>query len=42
MDSIGSFVIFRIHYKTNFGENLYVIGNIPELGSWDLKKCLKL
>ena len=42
MSSFGSFVIFRIHYKTNIGENLYVSGNIPELGSWDLQKALKL
>ena len=42
MESKGSFVIFRIHYKTNFGENLYVVGNIPELGSWSINKALKL
>ena len=27
-----SFVVFRIHYETKLGENIYVTGNIPELG----------
>ena len=34
MDCSESFVIFRIHYETNFGENMYVI--TPELGNWNL------
>ena len=36
MDCSESFVIFRIHYETNFGENMYVTGNTPELGNWNL------
>ena len=38
----NNFIVFHIHYKTNFGENLFVTGNIPELGNWDLHKSLKL
>jgi len=42
MDSLENLLIFRIHYKTAFGENLFVSGNIPELGSWDVTKSIKL
>jgi len=28
-------VIFKIHYKVNFGDVITVIGNIPELGNWN-------
>jgi hypothetical protein len=28
-------VIFKIHYKVNFGDVISVIGNIPELGNWN-------
>lgn len=28
-------VIFHVNATTNWGENIYVVGNIPELGSWD-------
>ena len=36
MESSQSFVVFRIHYKTKFGENLFITGNITELGNWNL------
>ena len=32
MKTNKKYLIFHIHYKTFFGENLYVVGNIPELG----------
>ncbi|GAK10529.1 alpha-amylase family glycosyl hydrolase [Geomicrobium sp. JCM 19039] len=28
-------VVFNIEANTNFGETIHVVGNIPELGSWD-------
>ena len=33
---------FKIHYKTQFGDNLYVIGNNIELGNWIPHNALKL
>jgi protein-tyrosine phosphatase len=27
-------VEFSIHYQTKFGENLHLVGNLPELGNW--------
>lgn len=32
-------VIFHVKASTNYGENIYVVGSIPELGSWDTNKC---
>lgn len=31
-------VIFHVKATTNYGENIYVVGSIPELGSWDTSK----
>lgn len=31
-------VIFHVKATTNYGENIYVVGSIPELGSWDISK----
>lgn len=31
-----------VNYQTKFGENLYVVGSIPELGNWNPEKGLKL
>jgi len=28
-------IVFHIYEYTNWGENIYIVGNIPELGSWD-------
>lgn len=33
---------FRISYKTQWGQQLFVSGNIPELGNGDFKKALRL
>lgn len=30
------------HYHVGYGEGIYVSGNIPELGNWDLDQSLKL
>lgn len=32
-------VIFHVNANTNYGENIYVVGNISELGSWDVDHC---
>ncbi|MGK7929775.1 MAG: DUF4157 domain-containing protein [Spirulina sp.] len=33
---------FEVAYKTNFGEDIYVHGNKPELGDWDRDRAEKL
>ena len=35
-------VQFKINYKTEFGEQIYLVGNVPQLGDWDLKKAYLL
>jgi len=35
-------VTFKIPYVTCFGWSIYIIGNIPELGNWEISKALKL
>ena len=32
-------VTFKIHYETSLGENLCVLGSIPELGEWEKVRC---
>lgn len=32
-------IIFHVSAQTNFGENIYIVGNIPELGNWDPDHC---
>lgn len=32
-------VIFHVQAETNYGENIYIVGNIPELGNWDPDNC---
>ncbi len=32
-------VIFHVKADTNYGENVYVVGNVPELGEWDVDSC---
>lgn len=32
-------VIFHVKAETSYGENIYIVGNVPELGSWDPDKC---
>lgn len=33
---------FNIDYRTNWGESVYITGNIPELGDSDIAKAVKL
>ena len=35
-------ISFEIHYNTRIGENLYVVGSIPELGSEVVQKAAKM
>ena len=35
-------IVFNIEYFTEFGQNIYVIGNIPELGSWDETRATRM
>lgn len=42
MDKNLKYLGFKIHYVANFGFSLYVLGNIPELGNWDVSKGLKM
>lgn len=32
-------IIFHVNAATNDGENVYIVGNIPELGNWDVDEC---
>jgi glycosidase len=32
-------VIFHVNVTTNWGQNVHVVGNLPELGSWDPAKA---
>ena len=40
--NLSKYLIFHIHYKTTFGQNIYVVGNIPELGAWNVQSSVKL
>lgn len=31
--------IFRVNADTSYGDMIYVVGSIPELGNWDTDKC---
>ena len=33
---------FQLTYKCQYGESLYIVGNISALGSWDPTRALKL
>ena len=35
-------VSFRVKFETNFGQAVYIIGNIEELGSWEPSKAVAL
>ena len=28
-----------VNATTNYGENIYIVGNVPELGSWNVDEC---
>lgn len=32
-------IVFHINAQTTYGENIYIVGNVPELGNWDPDKC---
>ncbi len=32
-------IIFHVKANTSYGENIYVVGNVPELGNWDVDNC---
>lgn len=32
-------IIFHVNATTNYGENIYIVGNVPELGSWNVDEC---
>jgi 4-alpha-glucanotransferase len=40
--TIGSKVIFRINYRTVWGQSVYIIGSGDALGNWDPRKAKKL
>ncbi|WP_367880885.1 carbohydrate-binding module family 20 domain-containing protein, partial [uncultured Muribaculum sp.] len=33
---------FNIDYRTNWGESVYIVGHIPELGDGDESRAVKL
>lgn len=33
---------FTIKYNTQPGENVYISGNLPELGEWNIDKAKKM
>lgn len=33
---------FTLEYKTSFGEEIRVVGNVPELGEWDPEKAASM
>ena len=33
---------FAVHFKTNFGQNLYILGSIPELGGGDVSLAVPM
>ncbi len=35
-------VVFEINQETNFGQSVFVLGDIPELGAGDLRRAIKL
>jgi len=40
--STNLWIYFSIHKKVEFGESLYVSGNVEELGNWDPKNAIRL
>lgn len=35
-------VLFEVNATTYFGENMYLVGNIPDLGAWDINNAQPL
>ena len=32
-------IVFHVTAATQYGENIYIVGNIPELGNWNPNNC---
>lgn len=45
-NSLNAVDAAKIHFvmkkKVNYGQALYVVGNIPEIGSWGVRNSLRL
>jgi len=35
-------IYFKVNYQACFGESIYVLGNIPDLGKWNIENGIKL
>lgn len=35
-------IYFKVNYQADFGESVYVLGNIPDLGKWNIENGIKL
>lgn len=35
-------VIFHVNASINYGDNIYIVGSIPELGSWNTSNCTEV
>ena len=35
-------IIFHVNASTNYGENIYLVGSIPEVGSWNTNNCTEV
>jgi alpha-amylase len=33
---------FNVRYKTDFGQEVFLVGNVPELGNWEVTKGVRL
>ena len=42
MDKPKTTITLCISHKLTTGQNIYVVGNIPELGNWNLERALLL
>lgn len=39
----NKYVTFQVkHGNTKLGESYYVVGNVPELGEWDIARAIKM
>lgn len=41
-ENFSIYISFNIQYKVDFGQAVYIVGNIPELGTWNLKNAVQL
>ena len=41
-DSRNLWINFEIKYNTKFGSSMFISGNIPELGNWDVERAFKM